>query len=655
MKRSRLALAALAALTFFAWRTGAWVLDEGDPGPALGGGNRSVEPESRAPSGAPDRAAAIAPRADGAVTISGTVVDAATRDGVGGVEVVFRGEGGEESIMAGPDGRYRIAVRPGAYRAFVRDDAVLSIGRAEVRLPDQPSADAAGAPDEALMPLVVARASASGVDLTVARGGVVRGQVIDRSGRPVASAVLRARSGGPRPALGTDVVETGADGSFELRLPPGGYAIEVSHARFAGIAGPEDERRIAIAPGDVVTRTFTLAAGCVIAGRVVRPGGAAAGEGAIEARYRPDEHQFAAAGRIAADGTFRWATTDEAEIELRAWPWKSPPSPERAFACHDGARYEGVVFELPQRGPDLDGVLVDHTGAPVPLAYIDVMPAEGGSGQVERTDEQGRWSVYQLEPGGYVVTAHAAGRGVVAQAVTAPAVQVRLELGGTGRIAGRTPRIENGSFELVLARCSTETASLRLPGERRLVAVTDHVFTVEDVPACELDLFASWRGQTARERALVTAGGAAELDLEVGPARMKQVRGTVTDEDGRPIASAQVKAMIRGEAPVFATADEGGRYEMRAAAGAMIYATGQRGANSYRGRAEVDEEDGGEAKVDIQLEALERSDDEPAGDEPEGGEEPELPEPEPEEAPEEDDGPAVVPAHPELRNGPDEE
>jgi hypothetical protein len=557
------------------------------------------------------------------VTIAGTVVDAATHDGVGGVEVVFRNERGEESTMAGPDGRYRIDLRPGAYRAFVRDDEVLSIGRADARLPGLPSADAAGAPDEALMPLVMARTSASGVDLTVARGGVIRGKVVDRGGRPIASAVLQARSGGPRPSLGTDVAETGADGAFELRLPAGAYDLEVSHARFAGIAGPEEERRIDLAPGDAVTRTFTLAAGCVIAGRVVRPGGAPAGEGAIEARWS-EEGRFSPAGQIAADGTFRWATMEEVQLDLRAWPWKSPPSPERSFACHDGARFESVVFELPQRGPDLDGVLVDRNGAPVPLAYIDVTSLDGGPGQVERTDDQGRWGVFQLEPGSYLVTAHAAGRGVVATTVTAPATQVRLELGGTGRIAGRTPRIASGSFELMLARCTIDDSALRLPAERRLVTVTDHTFIVEDVPACDVDLVAVWHGRPVRERITVPTDGAAELDLAVGPARMKTVHGTVTDEDGRPLEGARVKALADNEAPVFATTEAGGRYSLRAAAGAMLIVSTRRDGEVYAGRAEIDEADGDEATVDVRLEAQERQEDEPSEDEP-SPEEPEEP------------------------------
>jgi Carboxypeptidase regulatory-like domain len=606
MKRSRLVLAALAVLALASWRAGTWLVGEdeavGDPAPAPGGGNRPVERGARSPAEARGRGGAwVPPRLDGAVTISGTVVDAATHEGVGGVEVVFRGDAGEETTTAGPDGRYRIDVPPGAYRAFVRDETVLSVGYADhVRLPGLPTADAANAPDEALMPVVAAGADADGVDLTVTRGGVVRGKVVDRSGRPIASAVLRAVSSHLRPALGTDVAETGADGAFELRLPAGTYDLDVSHARFAGIAGSPDERMLSIEPGEIRTATYTLVAGCVIAGRVVGAGGGPAGDGAIELQYGPGDSDFLPAGRIAADGTFRWATTAEDDVVLRAWPWKSPPSPPRTFACRDGARHDGIVFTLTDRGPDLDGVLVDRGGAPVPLAYIDLMSLDGGTGQQERTDEQGRWSVFELPAGRYQVTAYAPGRGVLATTITAPQAQVRLTLGGTGRIEGRTPRLARGSFQLSFQRCHDGEVPVRLPAEQRLVTVVDHAFVVEDVPACDLRLATTWRGRMMHATAAVPAGGTAHVELAVGPPLAKVVRGTVTDEAGRPAPGATVKAWFEHDPPTSATTDAAGRYTLRTFVGANIIATKEDGGRLYAADGTASEEEGDET-IDLEL------------------------------------------------------
>src|SRR4051794_37577080 len=152
-----------------------------------------------------------APGSEPIVTISGHVIDVREQHPVAGVEVVFRGAAGEAASTTGSDGAYAIQLSPGSYRAYVRDDTVLSIGKSDrVRLPGPPSSDTAGVPDEALMATVVATGDADGVDLSVVRGGVIIGKVVDRSGRAIPGAVVRARSGSTRPTLGTDVAESDA-------------------------------------------------------------------------------------------------------------------------------------------------------------------------------------------------------------------------------------------------------------------------------------------------------------------------------------------------------------------------------------------------------------------------------------------------------------
>src|SRR5262249_25564327 len=68
----------------------------------------------------------------GEVTISGRVIELGQQRPVAGVEVVFRGDRGDATTKAGPDGAYAIRLARGSYRAFVRDDAVLSFGRRDV-------------------------------------------------------------------------------------------------------------------------------------------------------------------------------------------------------------------------------------------------------------------------------------------------------------------------------------------------------------------------------------------------------------------------------------------------------------------------------------------------------------------------------------------
>ena len=456
-------------------------------------------------------AVAVARAAPGSVTIAGGVFDVRDQTPVAGVEVVFRSPAGELTTTADAAGHYAIVVEPGVYRAFVRDDRVLSVGRASlIRLPGAPPPEAAGAPDESLMTVVVAERDSEGVDLEVLRGGLVTGRVVDRAGRPIAGAILHARSG-LRPALATDIAETDRDGSFELRLPAGRVELEASHPRFGGFADPAAQI-LAIEPGGHLYPTIVLTAGCVITGRVVRADGAPAGDGAIERRWdEPDS--FTPDGRIAADGTFRWATTDQAEITLRAWPWHAPPSPSRTFSCGDGVRLDGVVFKLYDQPPDLEGVLVDARGAPVGHAYLDLSPLDPeGIGQQERTDDDGHWAVYNLPRGRYRCTAQADGLGVASQLVASPRAGLRLELGGTGRLTGRAP-IARGSFALQINACIDAAGVVGLPPSHRRVTIRDGRFAVDDLPACDLSFTASWNGHSVASHVAIPPGGTAQIDL----------------------------------------------------------------------------------------------------------------------------------------------
>jgi len=490
----------------------------GDPAAQRAPGS---EPSDRASSHA--RAAKPppgAPHRDGDVTISGHVIDIRQEQPVGNVEVVFRSASSETSTTTRPDGAYAIQVATGTYRAFVRDDTVLSVGRPDgARLPAPPSADAAGSPDEALMTIVVAKGDTDNVDLSVVRGGIVSGHVVDRGARPIRGAVLRARGGNLRPTLATDVAESDAAGSFELRLPAGTFTLDATHPKFAGIAGATAPR-ITVEPGDHLTTTLTLTAGCVIAGHVVTHDGKPTGDGAIEKQWTGEDGDldFTLAGRIEPDGTFRWTTTDEADVTLRAWPWKSPPSPARRFTCRDGARFDDVVFQLPDLRPDITGTLVDKAGEPVGATFLDLQPlGRGGINQQERTDQAGRFEIYHVLPGRYRITAQAEGRGVATQTIVSPASGVRLELGGSGRIEGTTPKLTSGSFELLLGTCVNPTGAITLPQSHRVVTVTDGHFTVDDLPACELSFGTLWHGQRVPQHASIPAGGAAHVALDLGP------------------------------------------------------------------------------------------------------------------------------------------
>ncbi len=551
--------------------------------PTAHGGERGSETAASPRAGSP-RLAVAAPRT---VSIGGAVIEQTANTPVPGVAVVLRGAGGEIEARTDASGKYAVAVPPGAYHAFVRDDSVISSGPIlRVRLPGPPRAELVGAPDEGAMPLVVARSDLHDVDLAVVRAGVIGGKVIDRDGTPVTHAIVRAR-GGARPVLGTDLAETDDDGDFALRVPPGHYDLDVDHPQFAGNAQPVV---VDVEAGKRAYAAIVLATGCVVTGRVVDADGKPAQEGAIEgnASLFEDNFAYAPVGRIDPDGSFRWTSVGDADVSLRAWPWKAPPSPSRTFHCREGARFSDVVFKLPAQAPSLEGVIVDAAGAPAPLAFLDVTPLDpDGIGQQERADGEGTWAVYDLPPGHYTIRASSPGRGVVEKVVIAPSTGARLQLSGAGRIEGTTTSLVDGGFEARFVACDGQATA----PDTRLVTVTAGRFAIDDVPACLLAF--TVRGfplaRTVNAEAMVRSNDTAHVELDLGPPRPKTIHGTVSDRKG-PIAGARVTALADSHAATV-RADSAGHYTIQTYAGAqLVVGDGAHVVNVTVGHANVPDE-----------------------------------------------------------------
>ena len=117
-----------------------------------------------------------------------------------------------------------------------------------------------------------------------------------------------------------------------------------------------------------------------------------------------------------------------------------------------------------------------------------------------------------MPPGRYRITATAPGLGVVSQTVTAPIANVRLQLSGSGKLTGEVAAIADGSLEVQLASCDGD---IGLPHATRLVAVVAHHFEIDDVPACKLQMSASWRGKTGAAEPQVPNGGEATIALDL--------------------------------------------------------------------------------------------------------------------------------------------
>lgn len=569
-----------------------------------------------APTRSPPRLEPVAPAqpASATVPVSGTVIDRDSGKPVGDVEVVLRGEHGDVAVRTNAAGTFELAVVRGAYRAFVRDAHVMTTGlQRRQRVRDLPRPELAGAPDEQLMPVVEITEPTRGVELTVTLGALIDGVVVDRDGAPVEGVVLEAvpiqsplagrspvlgpplpRADAQRPALGTDTVISDRQGRFVLRVPAGRYELVADHAQHAGLAGLTE---LELAAGARTNVRLTLARGCIITGHVVGPTGGPPHDGALEVQAS-SVFQFGPSGAVRSDGTFRWTTIDTGIVTMRAWPWMSPPSPPQMFACRDGERYPGVVLRVGNDPPDVAGSIVDAEFGPVPFAFVDIAPLEPGvHGQQERSNASGIWHVYRLPKGRYHVSAHAAGLGVVSTTVVAPDRDVKLQLGGTGTLAGTTTGIVDGSFELTLHHCGSPTDAIELVDDARIVIVRGGRFSVERIPACTLTFSARWRDRVITRNASIEAHRTTYVELELGEAQEKTVHGTVRDRDGKPVADARVTAIIDTREAKTVRTREDGTFTLTTKAGAQLVAgTGRHVGRATVGRANVPSE-----RVDLVL------------------------------------------------------
>ncbi len=519
---------------------------------------------------------AVAPPADGLVRVTGVVSDASSGKPVSDVEVVFADGQSEATTQSDLAGRYSIDVRPGHYRPFVRADGIISVGHApRERLPGRPRTDDIAASRLEVAPQLAVFGNLAGADLEVVRAGRIAGRVFDRDGRPIAGALVRATPADHyslRPVLGTDVAETDLDGTFQLELGEAQYSVEAFHDRYGAT---ESAPTIAVIPGDTATADLTMIAGCVISGHVSRYGGGDAGDGAIERAYSQDpDSGYYPTGAFDDDGSFRWTTTEEGEITLRAWPWKATHSQSRTFSCHDGARYEGVEFIIPDIRADLGGTIVTARGTPAARAFIDVQGmSEGTMNQQERADDEGQWEVFALPPGQYLVTAYVEGEGATSAIMTSPGMSNVLRLSGTGTLMGRAEGVGDGTFTLTVASCELENGVVA-PRSRHLVSVQGGGYRIDGLPACGLRVEAENRSRRRMFEVEIEAGGTATVDLDLSPPKPKTVSGVVRDADGRAVEGVAVMIVggdsWAGSATPSTSTDGHGRFTIEAHGGDMM-------------------------------------------------------------------------------------
>jgi hypothetical protein len=536
------------------------------------------------------------PPAPGAVRASGRVLDG-ERAPVPFVEVVFAGPDVEVSTIADAAGHYQLTLAPGTYRAYARGDGILSVGGS--RDGAEHAAWEIGSPAVELAVEVAVVRDAEDIDLEVVASGVVEGKVVDGAGAAVAGALV-SLLGPSRSVIGADVAETDAAGAFRLEAPVGSAWLAASHADFAGM-DRQTITELAVQRGEVVRTTLVLVAGCIVRGRVVGAGGTPVGEGTVGL-----EDTFGdGAVPIGADGNFRWVTTDPDDVVLRAVPLRSAPSRPQRLACRDGARFDGVVLEIEDATPDLEGTIVAADGSPAAGARLQFEPQDDGlAWQNTRADREGRWALYGVAPGRYQVTASIDGAGAIAEAVTAPSRGVVLRLGGAGGLVGSAAGVEGGAVSLELGPCRDDRMGHAAPAPaRRWIPVRDGRYRVDGVPACRRSAVFRAAGRMEEHWISIAAGAVVTLDVDLAPRRRKVVTGVVRRSDGTAAvgATGTVTAMhVDGQPVTPFTVGPDGSFRVEARVGDIVRAEFD---ESYTatGSITVSDAPGDEERVDLEL------------------------------------------------------
>lgn len=527
-----------------------------------------------------------AARQPGTVRVRGAV-RGPTGTPVVGAEVVFAGPNGEATTMTDAEGDYQLEVLPEFYRIYARVEGFVAVGGAPLeRLPVEPDRRTVGAPHGERAPVLGVHRDLDGVDVAMRPSGELRGTVLDERRRPIAGAVVIARPherDARRPITGTDVDVTDLFGRFRLMVPAGAYALTATHEDLAGLSEHSPSHQTVVA-GESSRVELTMVPGCIIEGRVLDVDGRPVGAGALEARVGgPPPNDFAAVGALDEGGRFRYGHVGAGTITLRAWPWKSPPTPVEQVRCQHGARVE-LELRVRDLAPSLEGVVVDAHGGAAAHAFIDLQPLDtGGIAQQERADEAGAWAFYDVPEGRYRVTTYVDGSGAAASTVTAPGSNVRLVLGGTGTLSGRAVGLEDGAFTLIVERCTfgeSDDAAVA-PASSLLVLVDGGVFDVRGLPACDLVARAETGYRTVRFGAAIPANATAELELDLRRPLRKQVRGLVLDLTGTPQSAAsiiRVPASGTDRTPGdYALSDSAGRFELEVWSGDRVLVSDPRG------------------------------------------------------------------------------
>lgn len=485
--------------------------------------------------------------------IAGTVVDEDKR-GVAGARVEQRQVSNDSGMFMGrrwmPDrNRQTLTAPDGHFLARVETEGDLQLEAIRKGLPSARSSTMK----------VAAGERKSGVVITLPRGVAITGRVIDSKGKPIAGVAIaasesRGNGGGPggvrRMIINNimrgnedDVVRTGADGTFSLRVKEGTYDVGFSRQGYAGKTMRAQQVSASSKPLEV-----TLEPGVEISGRVTRGGTPVEGVQVI-----PIMSEQITPVQTAPDGTFRIVDLTPGEMMIAFSKREEFIQQTRAVT----APATDVNVELPPGGRVTGRVVDKSSHAPVKVFEAGVSQSRNGGGMVMMmpptmqsfTSDDGTFTLENVPAGPLTVVVSAPnyvqGRVpnlTVEAGKTTENVEVALETGVrvTGHVTGPDGAPAGGATVRIDSMAGGRMMRGGGMNDPYTVADPNGEYTLENVEPGEKTIVFSRTGLIATSKTVTLSGDHAQVDAQLSAG--VHTTGIVVNEGGTPVADAQVRA-----------------------------------------------------------------------------------------------------------------
>tara|TARA_R110002096_G_scaffold292224_1_gene486478 strand:- start:9989 stop:12721 length:2733 start_codon:yes stop_codon:yes gene_type:complete len=378
--------------------------------------------------------------------------------------------------------------------------------------------------------------------ITLLRGTILAGTVVDHNGKPVVGAHIVARAAGSFFHLQDpkkDGVASDAKGKFQLTVPQGTLQLIAVHDEHP----PATSERIPVDSSEVRDVVITMQEGANISGRVVTSAGTAVAWPTIRVLSKEvsglGTHRQVIGDK---DGTFEVSGLPKEQLLVHGASQEAS-SEATDVDMRTTASQKNITITLTVEGM-IAGVVLDENGEPVPEAQVVASPDFWEGADVEKLRARGPAFATTAGDGTFTI-----------RGLPDTKFSLRASKGdqGSGMGKGVAAKTGDSDVKVVLATSATIEGQVRMSdgstpeiamvsvGYRPGVPTTKGKFILRDIPPGTYELVIRGPEFATAYVPDIEVAAAARLDLgSVSVDKGRVLRGTVTGPSGQSIAGASV-------------------------------------------------------------------------------------------------------------------